>query len=141
MRRSTRRKVIPLVFALVLTIVGAALAVPTFNLKVQTIGEGGPETIEVPGGVTSAAVNWVLDGSDPDYVAGVKLKFDQTVPSGTTIYVKIYDKDGKIITKKDKTLQSDLNANTEIEIDFDSNVEIKNMDQVAVVLLGPTENP
>ncbi len=141
MRRSTRRKVIPLVFALVLTIVGAALAVPTFNLKVQTIGEGGPETIEVPGGVTSAAVNWVLDGSNPDYVVSVNVQFDQTVPAGTTIYVKIYDSNGDIIAMGETTLSSDLAANTDVNIALSSSVEIKNMDQVAVVLLGPTVSP
>jgi len=141
MRRSTRRKVIPLVFALVLTIVGAALAVPTFTLNVQTIGEGGPETIEVPGGVTSAAVNWVLDGSNPDYVVSVNVQFDQTVPAGTTIYVKIYDSNGDIIAMGETTLSSDLAANTDVNIALSSSVEIKNMDQVAVVLLGPTVSP
>ena len=139
MRRNAKKRLLPLVFAFVLTVVGAALAVPTFNLNIQQIGEGGPETITVPGGVATATINWVLD-TNPDYVKGVSVSFDQTLPSGTTIYVKVYASDGTtIIAQGSTTLSSDLNANTAIEIDFDSSVEINNMDKVAVVLVGPQQ--
>ncbi|WP_456422894.1 hypothetical protein [Thermococcus sp.] len=139
MKRSVKRRVFPLVIALVVAVVGAALAVPTFNLNVQQIGEGGPQTITVPGGVATATVNWVLD-TNPDYVKGVSVSFDQTLSSGTTIYVKVYASDGTtIIAQGSTTLSSDLNANTPVEIDFANSVEIKNMNTVAVVLVGPNQ--
>ncbi|WP_297508597.1 hypothetical protein [Thermococcus sp.] len=133
-----KRSVVPLALALVLAIVGAALAVPTFTLHVQNIGEGGPQQITVPGGVANANVNWVLD-SNPDYVKGVKVSFDQDLSSGTTIYVKVYNSSGTVIAQGSQTLSSDLSAGSSIEIDFSSSVEIGNMDQVAVVLVGPQQ--
>jgi hypothetical protein len=133
---AVKRNLIPLVFALALAIVGAALAVPTFDLNVQNIGEGGPQAITVPGSVTSAHVIWVLDSNNPDYVTGVKVSFDQALPSGTTIYVKVYDSSNNLIAQGSVTLGGDLNANTQQEVDFKNSVEIKNMDKVAVVLVG-----
>ena len=133
-----KRSVVPLALALVLVVVGAALAVPTFTLHVQNIGEGGPQQITVPGGVANANVNWVLD-NNPDYVKGVKVSFDQDLSSGTTIYVKVYNSSGTVIAQGSQTLSSDLSAGSSIEIDFSSSVEIGNMEKVAVVLVGPQQ--
>jgi len=134
-RKANQKRLIPLLLALVATMVGAALAVPTFNLNVQSIGEGGPEQITVPGGVASANVNWVLD-SNPDYVKGVSLSFDQDLNSGTTIYAKVYDSSGKLIAEGSTKLSSALATGTSVEIDLNTTVEIKNMNQVAIVLVG-----
>ncbi|ACS34629.1 hypothetical protein [Thermococcus gammatolerans] len=132
------KKALPLLGALVFLMVGAALAVPTFNLHIQNIGEGGPQQITVPGGVANANVNWILD-SNPDYVAGVTVSFDQNLDSGTTIYVKVYDSSENLIAQGSQTLNSALNSGTAVEIHFSSSVEIKNMDKVAVVLVGPQQ--
>ncbi len=137
-RKANQKRLIPLLLALVATMVGAALAVPTFTLNVQNIGEGGPQAINVPGGVANANVNWVLD-SNPDYVKGVSVSFDQDLASGTTIYAKVYDSSGNLIAQGSTTLSSDLTAGTAVEIDFGSSIEINNMDQVAVVLVGPQQ--
>ncbi len=134
-RKANQKRLIPLLLALVATMVGAALAVPTFNLNVQNIGEGGPQAINVPGGVANANVNWVLD-NNPDYVKGVSVSFDQDLASGTTIYAKVYDSSGNLIALGSTTLSSALTAGTAVEIDLNTTVEIKNMYQVAVVLVG-----
>ena len=139
MKRSTKRKALPLVFALVLTVVGAALAVPTFTVNVQSIGEGGPKAILVPGNVTLATVNWDVSTTNPDYVTGVIVKFDKDLPSGTTIYVKVYGSGGGIIAIGDTSLNADLTAGDTVSIAFNGTVEIKNMTEVAVVLVGPEQ--
>ena len=142
MRRNTKRRIVPLALALALAIVGAALAVPTFNLNIQQIGEGGPETITVPGGVATATINWVLDNNNPDYIKGVSISFDQALPDGTQIIVKLYDENGNLLDKGTYTVNNNGNglaANTAVEIDFTSTHEIKTVNEVAVVLVGPQQ--
>jgi hypothetical protein len=142
-RRANQKRLIPLLLALLATLVGAALAVPSFNVNVQQIGAGGPTEVLVPGGVTNANVKWVL-ANNPDYVKGVEITFDKDVPSGTTIIVKVYaqgdnpnDPNTAPSIVKQVTLSSDLPAGTAKEIDFDNPVAIgSNIDQVAVVLVG-----
>ena len=141
MRRSTKKKVIPLALALALALIGAALAVPTFNLNVQQIGEGGPTTITVPGGVTTATINWVLD-TNPDYIKGVSISFDQALQDNTKIIVKLYGSDGSLLDQKTYTVSNNGNglaADTSVEIDFSNHHEIKTVDKVAVVLVGPQQ--
>ena len=144
MRRSTKKKVIPLALALALALIGAALAVPAITVNVQNIGAGGPKLVQVPGGVTQADVDWVL-ATNPDFVKGVKVTFDQALDEGTTIIIKVYasgddpnDPNATPTTKKEVTLSSALAANTPYEIDFDSPIAIgPNIDKVAIVLVGP----
>lgn len=142
MRRSTKRRIVPLSLALALAIIGAALAVPTFTLHVQNIGEGGPETITVPGGVANAYVNWVLD-TNPDYIKGVSISFDQALPDGTKIIVKLYDENDTLMDQGTYTVNNNGNglaANTAVEIDFPNGpYEIKTVNKVAVVLVGPQQ--
>jgi hypothetical protein len=143
-RRANQKKLIPLVLSLLATMVGAALAVPSITVNVQNIGAGGPTKVQVPGGVATANVTWVL-ATNPDYVKGVKVTFDQDVPSGTTIIVKVYaqgddpnDPNTAPSIVKQVTLSADLPAGNAQEIDFDSPVAIgSNIDKVAVVLVGP----
>jgi len=131
------RKIAALSAALLLALVGAAFAVPVFQLNVQQIGEGGPAIITVPGGVTLANLTWVLNTTNPDYVQGASVSFNQTLVAGTTIYVKVYDATGTIIALGSTTLTTNLTAGTPVTITFANQVEIKDMDQVGVVLLGP----
>jgi len=144
MRRSTKKKVIPLALALALALIGAALAVPTFTVNVQNIGAGGPTAVTVPGGVAQANVEWVL-ATNPDFVKGVKVTFDQDLPAGTTIIIKVYasgddptNPNTAPTTVKQVTLSNSLTAGTSQEIDFDTPIGIgSDLDKVAVVLVGP----
>lgn len=136
------KKALPLLGALVFLMVGAALAVPSIKVNVKGIGAGGPTVVTVPGGVTQANVSWVL-ATNLDFVKGVKVTFDQTVPAGTTIIVKVYsssdnpsDPNTAPSVVATHLLNSDLAARTPVEIDFGSPIAIGNsLDQVAVVLI------
>ncbi|NJE10866.1 hypothetical protein [Thermococcus sp. MAR1] len=142
--RRNKKRLIPLALALVLALVGAALAVPAITVNVQEIGAGGPKVVSVPGGVSTADVDWVL-ATNPDYVKGVKVTFDQPLDAGVTIIVKVYASDDDPTapntaptTVKSVTLSSALAANTPYEIDFDSPIAIgSNINSVAIVLIGP----
>ena len=137
------KKALPLLGALVFLMVGAALAVPSITVDIQGIGAGGPQDVAVPGNVGHVDVKWAL-ADNPDFVKGVKVTFDQTVPAGTTIIIKVYsssdnpnDPNTAPSVVKAVTLSSDLSAGTPYEIDFDSPIAIGNdLAKVAVVLVG-----
>jgi len=137
MRKRNSKKIAALGASLLLALIGAAFAVPVFQLNVQQIGEGGPAIITVPGGVTLANLTWVLNTTNPDYVQGASVAFNRTLVTGTTIYIKIYNSTGSIIALGSVTLTTNLTAGTPITVTFANQIEIKDMDKVGVVLLGP----
>ena len=94
MRRSTKKKVIPLALALALALIGAALAVPMISVSVQQIGAGGPTPVLNP--ISSAAFKWNLNSTDPDKLVSldVTIGLNNTVSSNLTsgtIYIKFYN--------------------------------------------------
>ncbi|NJE04151.1 hypothetical protein [Thermococcus sp. MV11] len=149
MRRANKKRLIPLALALALAMVGAALAVPTFNISVQQLGvsDGTQGDVIVPGGVTSAAVNWVLDtGNNPDYLSGIAVSFDQDLPAGTTVYVKLYNGGSfvkyytyTITGDEDGTADGVLSAGTPITISASD--PITSFDKVVVILQGQAVSP
>ncbi|NJE30016.1 hypothetical protein E3E38_03000 [Thermococcus sp. 18S1] len=144
MRRSNKKRLIPLALALALALIGTALAVPAITVSVQSIGAGGPVLVDVPGGVSQADVDWEL-ATNPDYVAGVKVTFDQDLPTGTRIIVKVYasgddptNPNTAPTTVKSVTLSNSLTAGTTYTINFDTPIAIgSGIDKVAIVLVGP----
>lgn len=127
----------PLLLAFVVSLMTFALAVPAIELNAQKLGEGST-TIQSPAG--KGTVNFVLDNTNPDNLVGVTVSFNETLQAGSTIYVKLYN-GGTLVASASKTLDSDLGANSGIEIDFTSPIPISNFDSVAVVVKGPTVQP
>ncbi|MBP1911360.1 hypothetical protein [Thermococcus stetteri] len=84
-RRIDQKRLIPLVLALLVTMVGAALAVPSINVKVQGIGQG-TDMIVHPSNVT---VTWTLDQNNPDILNGIHVVVANDPGSGV-LYIKFY---------------------------------------------------
>ncbi|NJE54286.1 hypothetical protein [Thermococcus sp. 21S9] len=109
MRRNARKRLLPLVFALVLTVVGAALAVPQITVKLQPLGQGQasyPSQYNI-----TAAVNFQLS-SNGSVVTGVKVYLDDTnnafqVQAGDTVYVQLLDYNDQVIAYGSGTVQQD----------------------------------
>lgn len=131
------KKMAPLFLALVVSLMTFALAVPAIQLNAQKLGEGST-LIQSPAG--KGAVNFVLDNTNPDNLIGVTVSFNETLPAGSIIYVKLYN-GGNIVASASKQLTTDLSANSGTEIDFSSPVPISNFDRVAVVVKGPMVQP
>ncbi|WP_297064741.1 hypothetical protein [Thermococcus sp.] len=89
MRRNAKRKLIPLAFALVLTIIGTALAVPRISVSVQKIGGGANNTVAVD--TTKAAVNWIFDSAQPWVITGANVSLDNGpgVNGTLTLYISL----------------------------------------------------
>jgi len=141
MRRSNKKRLIPLALALVLALVGAALAVPTINMTVQKIGVGDATDNDViVSPVDTATLNWVLDDTNPDFVEAVNLTFDKDISAGSTIYVKFY-KDGSLVSGgvTKYPVQNLISANTEIKIDLDNEIDLQDFDEVKIIVVGPKE--
>jgi len=140
MRRSTKKKVIPLALALALALIGAALAVPTITLNVQEIGAGGPDYVVSP--ADNAYINWTL-ATNPDWVSGVSVEFDKDIPAGSTIIVKIYyygttpSSTAAADVQVEYPVSNDIAAGTPVSISFGSDIPISDLDRIAVVVVGP----
>lgn len=92
MRRSTKKKVIPLALALALALIGATLAVPLISVNVQDIGTGSGDVVNP---ISYANFTWNL-GTNPDIlnsiVVNITLKSPYTsLPTGGKLYIKFYD--------------------------------------------------
>ncbi|NJE01907.1 hypothetical protein [Thermococcus sp. JdF3] len=140
MRRSNKKRLIPLTLALVLAMVGAALAVPTINVHFQELdaGNGGmPQTVH------HAYVDWTLS-NDAQYVtsATITLTDDQGTKVGTgsdTVYLII---DGQ------KYLATYSGSTGVYTVDFTNNglnngipLDNNNLNTVTVVFQGQTVSP
>ena len=140
MRRSTKKKVIPLALALALALIGAALAVPTIGVHVQKIGAGGPQVIQSD--IGAVAINWNLDPDNPDYLNNISVSIDNSSAVGT-LYVKFYN--GGTL---EYLATIDLNGNSEYlitstnsNITFPIDLSAFDVDSIAVVYQGPTVTP
>jgi len=118
MRRGARKRLLPLVFALVLTVVGAALAVPQISVKLQPLGIGNavyPDQYQI-----TADVNFQLS-DDGLTVTGVKVYLidnDQNVDvqAGDTVYVQLLDSTNKVIAYGNGTVKGDATTGFYAEI-------------------------
>ncbi len=128
MRNSTKRKIIPVAFALVLSLIGSALAVPVIQVNVQQLGAG---SNVITSDVQQANITWILSTTNPDYIQGVTFTLNTTV-SGT-IYVKLYDSSGALI-QYNKTVITNTNTGT---VTFNPNVDIARVARVYVIYEGP----
>ena len=131
MRRSNKKRLIPLALALVLALVGAALAVPVITVNIQQIGAGSNPVLSP---VDVANISWTL-ASNPDYVSGAVIVFDQTIPAGSQVYLKIYNSTGSIIALGVNATTTSTNT---VTISFTSDVDITKMETAAVVVKGPS---
>lgn len=129
-------KFAPAIAIALVGLVTMALAVPVFGLVVQALGEGS-NTINSP--VNNGAVNFILDPTNPDYITGVSVNFDQDLAANTIIYAKIYDAGGTLIALGSTTLGSTLIAGTYVTINFPTSVQISQVDTVAIVVQGPQQ--
>lgn len=128
MRSSTRKKLLPLVFALVVTVVGAALAVPLITVNVQQLGAG---SSVITSDVKAANVTWILSSTNPDYIAGVSFTLDTNVTG--TIYIKLYDSTGALVAYNTTTLTNSTSGT----VTFDPNIPLSEVAEVYVIYQGP----
>jgi hypothetical protein len=116
-RRANQKKLIPLVLALLATMVGAALAVPAINVSVQQIGAGGPAKVQNP--IKSTTFVWDLDSSDPDILnnLNITVNLNTTVASSLSsgvLYIKFYE--GSTVHVYTYTISSTINDGDTIQI-------------------------
>jgi hypothetical protein len=101
-----------------LTVVGAALAVPQISVKLQPLGQGEasyPSQYDI-----TAAVNFQLS-DDGSTVTGVKVYLvdndaNVNVQVGDTVYVQLLDSSGQVIAYGSGTVQQDSNGNLYVEV-------------------------
>jgi len=143
MRRNAKKRLIPLALALVLAIVGAALAVPSINVTVQELGQG---SAVIASSIKDATVKWNLD-DNPDYLDSTgEVTVDlsssnNTILSGGKIYVKLYS-GTTLIAVGSATLASGTTTYTvDLTIVSDPNgdglIGLDEFDVVYVVYQGP----
>ena len=145
MRRSTKKKVIPLALALVLAIMGATLAVPAINLSVQELGQG---HAAIESNIEKAKITWHLDDNNPDYLKSsgqvtVDLSDTQnTITDGGKIYVKLYDTTGNLVAIGSAALSSsqtsyDIDLTIVYDANGDGKIGLDEFSEVYVVYEGP----
>ncbi|GAB6136662.1 hypothetical protein [Thermococcus prieurii] len=115
MRRNAKKRLIPLVFVLVLTLIGTALAVPRIGITVQKVGGGANSTVAVD--TTKAAVNWVFSSNEP-VITGATITLDKGpgVNGTWTFYVtldngNVISQTGSIKADQTTITVSNLNIN------------------------------
>ncbi|NJE76576.1 hypothetical protein [Thermococcus sp. ES12] len=128
MRRNNKKRLIPLALALVLALVGAALAVPTITLTVQELGQGQKV---ISSTITDATITWTLDSTNPDYVTGGEISVT-TDPGSGTVYIKLYD--GSTLVTYTSV---NLDGSGTYTFSFASSVDLGSFDTVYVVYQGP----
>jgi len=128
------KRVLVILSAFAFLLVNAALAVPVINLNVQNIGEG---SAPVTSPVDNGNIKFLLNSTNPDYITGVEVLFDKDVPASSTIYVKLYDNSSNLLAVGSYTINSILTAETYITLQFPTQVQISQVENVAVVVQGP----
>ena len=131
---SGNKRVLVILSALAFLLVNAALAVPVINLNVQNIGEG---SAPVTSPVDNGNIKFLLNSTNPDYITGVEVSFDKDVSAGSTIYVKLYDNSSNLLAVGSYTINSILTAESYITLQFPAQVQISQVENVAVVVQGP----
>ncbi|WP_297521577.1 hypothetical protein [Thermococcus sp.] len=139
MRRSTRRKLVPLALALALAMVGAAFAVPQITVYVQQLGAGNNPVVSP---TNDAWVNFTLDTTNPDYITAVSANFSSTLPAGTYVAIKLYLTNQSAPVVASTTLSSALTAGqftSDLPLPYE--VDISDLNNVSVVVKSPTYSP
>ena len=131
---SGNKRVLVILSALAFLLVNAALAVPVINLNVQNIGEG---SAPVTSPVDNGNIKFLLNSTNPDYITGVEVSFDKDISAGSTIYVKLYDNSSNLLAVGNYTINSILTAESYITLQFPAQVQISQVENVAVVVQGP----
>ncbi|RLF79673.1 hypothetical protein DRN38_05280 [Thermococci archaeon] len=131
---SGNKRVLVILSALAFLLVNAALAVPVINLNVQNIGEG---SAPVTSPVDNGNIKFLLNSTNPDYITGVEVSFDKDISAGSTIYVKLYDNSSNLLAVGSYTINSILTAESYITLQFPAQVQISQVENVAVVVQGP----
>ena len=131
---SGNKRVLVILSALAFLLVNAALAVPVINLNVQNIGEG---SAPVTSPVDNGNIKFLLNSTNPDYITGVEVSFDKDISAGSTIYVKLYDNSSNLLAVGSYTSPSFLQSNTYVQVNFQNQVQISQVENVAVVVQGP----
>ncbi|WP_099209334.1 hypothetical protein [Thermococcus henrietii] len=126
MRRNAKKRLIPLVFVLVLTLLGTALAVPRIGISVQKVGGGANSTVAVD--TTKAAVNWEFSSNEP-VITGATITLDKGpgVNGTWTFYVTLDN--GNVISqtgsiKADQTTITVSNLNIDLENNYITKVSL-----------------
>ncbi|NJE85354.1 hypothetical protein E3E23_05900 [Thermococcus sp. CX2] len=141
MRRTNKKRLIPLALALVLALVGTALAVPTITVTVQDLGQGNEI---VSSEVTGATVSWNLD-TNLDYVDSINVDIAATTianTAGGTLYVKIYS-DTTLIAMATINLDGSTTSFTNVPLTLvndpnnDGKLGLDEFDSIYVVYEGP----
>jgi len=129
------RKMLPVLVMGIVATISIALALPIINLTVQQVGEGQTEVLSP---FDNGRVNWVFDQNDPRIITGVNIIADKDLPQNTIVKVMLLDENENIIAKGQVQLNQDVTAgNTLPTITFDNPTEIKNVQSVVVVAVGP----
>lgn len=128
------KRILVLLSTLGFLLVNAALAVPVINLNVQNIGEG---SAPVTSPVDNANVKFLLNNTNPDYITGAEVSFDKDVTTGSTIYVKLYDNSSNLLAVGSYVTNSFLTAGSSISLTFPNQVQISQVENVAVIVQGP----
>ncbi|ASJ08083.1 hypothetical protein A3L11_02120 [Thermococcus siculi] len=132
MRRSTKRRLIPLALALALAIVGAALAVPQIIVNVQELDKGTGGYTQT---VSSAAVNWNLDFQGGEYVVtGAIIHLNQDPQGAGHVYVVINDQNYEAQYDSNNHYYT-VTFSPALSLD-----EISNVDTVTIVYQGQEVN-
>lgn len=128
-RRANQKRLVPLVLALLATMVGAALAVPAINLNVQELDKGTTDLSNFQT-VIDAFINWDL-GSDPTDVDGATIKLaTETNPGQGTVYLLI---DG---SKYLATYDSSAGV---YKVSFSPPLSLDSVNSVTVIYQGPQQ--
>ncbi|NJE49701.1 hypothetical protein [Thermococcus sp. 9N3] len=128
MRRNAKKRLLPLVFALVLTLLGTALAVPKIGITVQKVGAGTTDTVAID--TTKAAVNWEFSGL---VITGATITLDKGpgVDGNWTFYVTL--ENGTVISKTG-SITSDQTTITVSGLNID--LEDTYITKVSLVIAG-----
>jgi hypothetical protein len=114
-----------------------ALAAEMQMPEIPALG-GGEALVEAPGNVDS--VSWVVSSDPPRKITGATLTFDQDLPTGTTIYVELYQHIGgdyNLVASGQVTLTEPLGQGSEVTITMDSPQPAARIDKIAVTVVCP----
>jgi len=105
------------------------------NIQGVTFLGGGEAEVTSP---NVTGVSWIIERQGNRWmVAGVSLRFDSDLPSGSTIYVELIDSGGNAIASGSLTLTSDLPSGQPVSVSTSPSVRSQEIAKVAVSVAGP----
>ncbi|AEK73420.1 hypothetical protein GQS_07610 [Thermococcus sp. 4557] len=133
MRRSNKKRLIPLALALVLAMVGAALAVPAITVNVQQVGGGSNTDAKID--TTTAAINWDISGTT---ITGATITLDQGpgVDSTWDLYITLDDDNVIHVNGNIGASDTTITVSSGINIDLTQNY----IKSVSLVIAGNQVN-